>query len=412
MAARKDNKGRALRKGEFQRSSDGRYVYAYNDTFGKRRCIYAKNLLDLREKADQSTQDQRDGINTYMAGNADLNYVFDRYISTKSELRDTTFTNYSYMYDRFVREEFGKMKIGMIKYSDVLYYYYHLINERGLQINTLETINTILHPTFQLAVRDDIIRTNPSAGVMAEIKKKSKLSKGIRHALTKEQQRAFIEYTRKNPVFYKWETLFTFLLGTGCRIGETIGLRWTDIDFINRTIDINHNITYYPNKRENIGSIFKVSFLLKTIAGRRVIPMIDRVFDVLQEEYNYQKENGFSSVEVDGMSGFIFTNRFGNIYNPSAINRAIKRVYEAYNREEILNAAREKREPIIIPHFSCHSLRHTFCSRFCENETNIKVIQTIMGHASIETTMDIYSEVTHDRKKEALIALSNKLDVF
>ena len=59
-----------------------------------------------------------------------------------------------------------------------------------------------------------------------------------------------------------------------------------------------------------------------------------------------------------------------------------------------------------------HHLRHTFCTRFCENETNVKVIQSVMGHASIETTMDIYAEVTEMTKKEALDNLSANLDVF
>ena len=87
-------------------------------------------------------------------------------------------------------------------------------------------------------------------------------------------------------------------------------------------------------------------------------------------------------------------------------------IYEAYNAEEVVKAAKEKREPILIPHFSCHHLRHTFCSRFCENETNLKVIQSIMGHADIETTMDIYAEVTETKKYESIQELARKLDVF
>ena len=59
-----------------------------------------------------------------------------------------------------------------------------------------------------------------------------------------------------------------------------------------------------------------------------------------------------------------------------------------------------------------HHLRHTFCSRFCENETNLKVIQSIMGHANIETTMDIYAEVTDTKKQEAIQNLAHNLDVF
>lgn len=83
MAARKDNKGRALRKGEFQRASDGKYVYGYVDPNGERRYIYAKDLAKLREREKKLVKDQLDGLDVYVAGSADLNFVYDRYISTK-----------------------------------------------------------------------------------------------------------------------------------------------------------------------------------------------------------------------------------------------------------------------------------------------------------------------------------------
>lgn len=411
MSARKDPKGRALRKGEIYRESDGRYAYGYVDPYGKRKFIYSKDLKKLREREEKLFKNQLDGLNVYVMGKASLNFVFDRYISTKSELRETTYTNYTYMYDRFVREGFGKRKIGEIKYSDVLYFYYDLLNDRGLQVNTLETIHTVLHPTFQLAVRDDIIRNNPSDGVMAEIKKKNTKKKNMRHALTIEQQRAFMNYIASSPVFVHWNPIFTVLLGTGCRIGEVVGLRWSDVDMEKRTIDINHSMTYYPRRTDTYKCEFKVS-LPKTEAGIRILPMMQPVYEALQSEYERQKEDGFCTAVVDGMSGFIFSNRFGMIHNPAAINRAIRRIIEAHNAEEIIKAKKEKREPVIIPHFSCHHLRHTFCSRFCENETNIKIIQEIMGHASIETTMDIYAEVNSDKKKESIEKLTKNLDVF
>lgn len=130
-----------------------------------------------------------DGLDVYVAGSATLNYVFDRYLSTKTELRSTTYSNYLYTWNHFIKDGFGKKKIGEVKYSDVLAFYNHLITECGLQVNTLESINTVLHPTFQLAVRDDIIRKNPTDGAYAEIKKRHGGSRKIRHALTVEQQR-------------------------------------------------------------------------------------------------------------------------------------------------------------------------------------------------------------------------------
>ena len=410
--SRKDNKGRVLRKGETQRKCDGKYVYTYTDPEGRRKSIYSKDIKTLREREEQLIKDQLDGLDTYVAGSATINFVFDRYISTKAELRDTTMTNYKYMYNRFVRDGFGRKKIAGVKFSDVLQFYQHLIKDKEMQINTLETIHTVLHPTFQLALRDNIIRTNPSDGVMAQIKKMPGKNHGVRHALTLEQQRAFIRYIEDNPKFDRWLSIFKFLLGTGCRIGEAIGIRWEDVDFEKRLININHSLVYYSREyKEHPICTFSIS-LPKTEAGIRIIPMMDAVYEALQKEWNEQQENGFNETEIDGMKGFIFMNRFGNVHNPQAINRAIKRIYEAYNAEEVVKAAREHREPLLIPHFSCHHLRHTFCSRFCENETNLKVIQSIMGHANIETTLDIYAEVTETKKHEAIEKLAHKIDVF
>lgn len=409
--ARKDNRGRALRKGESQRT-DNTYVYTYTDPFKKRRFVYAKDLQTLREKQDKLKKEQLDGLDSYLAGNATLNFVFDRYMSTKYDLRKTTRSNYLYMYNHFVRDGFGERLIAELKYSDVKYFYLYLLNDKGLQANTVDTIHTILHPTFQLAVRDDIIRKNPSDGVMAEIKRKAGKNKGIRHALTIQQQRAFLNYIANEPVFSHWLPLFTVLLGTGCRIGEIIGLRWQDIDYENRIININHSVVYYavagaPTKK----SVFQVS-LPKTEAGIRDVPMMDEVYEALQQEYEYQRENGFNSTTIDGMTGFIFCNRFGNVHNPQTVNRTIKRILENYNAEEVLNAKKERRQPLILPHFSCHHLRHTFCTRLCENESNLKVIQAVMGHANIETTMDIYAEATAEKKKEAIENLSKNIKLF
>lgn len=167
--ARKDDRGRALRKGEVQRASDKRYMYTYTDPLGRRKFIYANDLVELREKEKKLVKDQMDGLDLYVAGKATVNDTFDRYLSTKFQLRETTRSNYIYMYDKYVRETFGKKKIADIKYSDVLQYYLYLLNEEGLALSTLDNINTLLHPTFQLAVRDEIIRKNPSDDIMKEI---------------------------------------------------------------------------------------------------------------------------------------------------------------------------------------------------------------------------------------------------
>lgn len=407
---RKDLRGRTLRKGEMQRSSDKRYAYSYKDPLGRRRYIYAKDLVTLREKEAQLMKDQLDGLDVYVAGKATVNFVFDRYMSIKTNLRQTTRSNYLYMYGRFVRDTFGKKNIAAIKYSDVLQFYNYLLEKQKLQINTLESIHTLLHPTFQLAVRDEIIRLNPTDGVMAEVKKASELAKGTRHALTIAQQRAFMEHIANHLVFHHWWPMFTILLGTGCRIGEALGLRWEDLDYEKRTISINHSLTYYPTAEER-SSEMHIS-RPKTESGVRTIPMLDSVKDAFEMLYEEQKENGWSDVEIDGMSGFVFCNRFGNVPNPQSVNRAIKRIVADYNASEEVNARKERREPVFLPDFSAHHLRHTFCTRLCENETNLKVIQSVMGHKDIKTTMDVYAEATEEKKQESFERLAATLDVF
>ena len=112
------------------------------------------------------------------------------------------------------------------------------------------------------------------------------------------------------------------------------------------------------------------------------------------------------------MSGFVFANRNGGLHNPANINRAIRRIYEAYNAEEIIKAKKEKRVPILIPHFSCHHMRHTFCTRLCEVEENIKVAQDIMGHADVSTTLNIYAEASETAKLQAVNNMQKIFDIF
>lgn len=408
---RKDLRGRVLRKGEVQRTSDKRYVYTYMDPLGRRKFIYAKDLVELRRKEDKLVRDQLDGLDLYTSGRATVNDTFDRYISTKYELRDSTRSNYIYMYDRFIRDSFGKKKLSDVKFSDVLQFYYYLVNECGMAYSTLDTVHGLLHPTFQLAVRDDIIRKNPTDGVKREMSKKEGKNKGVRHALKVEEQAAFMDFVANSPIYCRWWTLFAVLLGTGCRIGECLGLRWEDINYEKRVISINHSLIYYPNS-DSRSSELRIS-LPKTEAGIRSIPMLDVVKEAFEMEYEEQSDTGFNEQVIDGMSGFIFRNRYGNVLNPQAVNRAIKRIISTYNSEEALNAKREKREPLLLPQFSCHHMRHTFATRLCEVETNLKVIQEIMGHRNIETTMDIYAEATDRKKKATFEELSSKLsEVF
>ena len=180
----------------------------------------------------------------------------------------------------------------------------------------------------------------------------------------------------------------------------------------NHVIDINHSMTYFRRGKKAPYTLEFKAGPPKTKAGIRKIPMLDAVYEVLKELYDERKKNGISPLVVDGMTDFIFINKAGFLYKHSAIDHSIRRIVNNHNAEEEVRAKKEHREPIMLPFFSCHTFRHTFCTRFCENETNVKVIQTVMGHADINTTMDIYAEVTETKKKEAMENLSKNLRIF
>ena len=113
--SRKDLRGRVLKTGELQRKNDKLYQYSYTDPLGRRRFIYANDLVTLREKEKQLAKDQLDGLDLYVSGRASVNDTFDRYMSAKYNLKDQTRTNYIYMYDRYVRDTFGLKRIKDIK---------------------------------------------------------------------------------------------------------------------------------------------------------------------------------------------------------------------------------------------------------------------------------------------------------
>lgn len=417
---RKDSKGRILRNGEHQRS-DGKYEYKYVDAKGVRRSVYSWKLVEtdkapegkksgpsLRELEKQARRDTEDGINAYTAYRTTLNSFFDDYIETKYELKQSTRTNYKYMYKKYVWDEIGLRNIAAIKYSDIKKFYIHLINDIGFKPNSMEIIHTILHPIFTTAVRDGLIRTNPTDGVMAEIKKGHEWEKPKRHALTESQQSAFISYISNSKVYRHWLPLFTVLLGTGCRVGEIIGLRWEDCDFSENIISINHNLIY---RQQDSGKCEFHITTPKSKAGIRVVPMLSEVKKALLEERVRQMQTGFNQAVIDGYTGFIFKNRHGDCMNAHSINRAIERISRDYNEQETALAKKERRMPELLPHFSVHNLRHTFCTRFCENETNLKIIQEIMGHADISTTMNIYNEATKEKKMESFASLEGKIKI-
>ena len=402
---RKDKDRIVLRKGETQRPN-GTYDYRWTSKDGKRHSIYARSLEELREKEKEIERDRNDGIKAE-ARYVTVNEMFDLWKQIKRGLKDNTFQNYQYMYNTFVRPEFGKKRISALKKSDVKRFYNHLADERGLQTSTIDSIHTVLHQVLDMAVDDAYIRNNPSDNVLKELKQSHIFKTGKKRALTKAQQDLLLEFLRHNRTYSHWYPIFAVMLGTGLRVGEATGLRWCDIDLENGQIDVNHTLVYYCHRHEyqKNGCYFNVN-TPKTDASNRQVPMMDFVKEAFLMEKEYQELTGVKcEAVVDGYTDFIFVNRFGMVQHQGTLNKAIRRIIRDCNDEVLLS---EEEDPVLLPHFSCHTLRHTFTTRMCEAGVNVKVIQDALGHSDISTTLNIYADVT----KELKTAEFSGLDVY
>ena len=390
---RKDKDRIVLRKGESQRK-DGNYDYRWTTRDGKRHSVYAKTLEELRAKEEEILRDKCDGIKTE-ARYVTINDVFEVWKQLKRGLKDNTFQNYKYMYEQFVKPDFGNTRVSQLKKSDVKRFYNMLADERALKVSTIDSIHTVLHQVLDMAVDDAYLRNNPSDNVLKELKQAHNFDTEKRKALTVAEQELFLDFLRRNRQYNHWYPIFAVMVGTGLRVGEVTGLRWCDIDLKENLIDVNHTLVYY-NHAEN-GCYFNIN-TPKTKAGVRNVPMLEFVKQAFIEERKYQMANGIRcSVKIDGYTDFIFVNRFGAAQHQGTLNKALRRIIRDCN-DEVLE--RNEENPVLLPRFSCHSLRHTFTTRMCEARVNIKVIQDALGHADISTTLNIYADVTKELKKK------------
>lgn len=395
---RKDNKRRVLKEGEYQRSS-GTYEFKWRDKRGNRHSISAVTLEELREKELDVLRDVLDGVKVDK-NNLTVNDLYNSWIQLKRGLKENTFSNYKYMYKMFVEPDFGKNRITDLKRSDVRGFYNFLAEEKHVQINTIDSIHTVLHQVLEIAVEDDYLRYNPSDNALKELKKAVNFEVEKRRALTVSEQEIFEAFLRKKGQYHRWYPVFTVMLWTGMRVGEITGLRWCDIDLEEGSINVNHTLVYF-DKRAEERCTFAIN-TTKTKAGERSIPMLPKVKEAFLMEKEYQRECGVKSESVvDGYRDFIFVNRFGNVQHQGTLNKALRRIIRDCNFE-ILDKNKQN-DVIILPKFSNHSLRHTFTTRMCEAGVNIKAMQEILGHADAETTMDIYAEATQELKKSELI---------
>lgn len=404
MGKRYDKKRRLLKTGESERP-DGYYQYRFTDRKGQRHTITSATLEDLRKREEQIIRDKADGIRAD-AKNVTLDDMFELWSRLKRGLKGNTYQNYCYMYRTFVGPEIGRFRITTLKRSDIKAFYNSLVDEKNLKIATVDNIHTVLHQVLAVAVEDGYMRMNISDNLLKELKQAHNMGKSHRKALTVPEQELFLEFLSREDIPYRhWRPIFSIMANTGMRVGEITGLQWEDIDLDNGMIEVNHTLVYY-NHAEN-GCHFSIH-TPKTNAGRRVIPMLEDVRKAFLEEKQYQEFNGLKcNAAVDGYTDFIFINRFGNLQHQGTLNKALRRIIRDCNDMQL---SKNEKNPVLLPRFSCHSLRHTFTTRLVEAGVNLKVIQDTLGHKDFSTTMDIYTDVTKELKQREFDQLQEKMN--
>lgn len=413
--SKKDSKGRNLRIGEDQQKN-GRYRYRYTDKFGDRKTIYSWRLvktdknpserrsseLSLREMIRNIERDQEDGINFYEANSTSVYSLVCKYLDTKQNITNSTKQNYIHLTEKNIKPtKFGNSIITNIRKSDVKKFYASL-RDKKFATTTIQLYQNILFPSFQMAVDDNLIRINPCKGCMKEYTGGGLYSTKI--PLTRSEQSELLKFVEHDNIYSIYYPLISFMLGTGCRLSETLGLTWNDIDFESKTVSINHQILY--KKIANDGKIAHYASPPKNKTSRE-IPLQKEILSILndykEKTYLISKMNEY---EIDGYSNFVFLNSELKLYTPNTITRTLHSIRDAYNKDKD-----EMCGDLLLPDFSAHTFRHTFCTRMAENGIDIKVLQEIMGHKSITITMQVYNHVIDERKKNEVERVKSALIV-
>lgn len=387
---RKDSKGRILREGEQQRS-DGRYMFTYADPVtGKKKFVYSWKLerndktptgkkvdLSLREKEKLIEKELRDGI-SYCMGEITVLELVERYLAQKRGVRPTTQNGYKTVVNRLKQEDFGSKKINSIKTSDAKLWLISL-QDGGLGYSSIHNIRGVVRPAFQMAVEDDMLRKNPFDFELADVLINDSVK---RDALTAKQERAFLNFVKEDEHFKQYYDMMFVLFKTGLRVSELCGLTFRDIDFDERTINVEHQLQYTGGKGAYIEDT-------KSNAGTRVLPMTEEVYEAFKRIVSGRKKQNIEQM-IDGCTGFLFLNTQGKPAKAYFVEKKFHYAVEKYN----------KIYKVELPNITPHVARHTYCTNMAKRGIAVKTLQYLMGHSDVQTTLNIYTHLKLEDAKD------------
>lgn len=391
-------KERRLPKGITKRA-DGRYQGRF--TFqGERYTLYDRDIKALQKKMADTRYEMEHGIYVN-ARNMTLNAFFETWVSEIKEntVKENTLSVYMEIYKIHIAPALGKLQVSGINKLMVQ----RLLNnmsQNGLSANTLAKTKAILYSLFKEAMENRMITYNPCENITI------RRDKTERRVLSYEEQKIFLDAIRGS----RYEMLCILGLSTGLRIGELSGLRWSDINFDEKTLTVERTYVYLHDvKNHQMKDVFHSP---KTKNSCRTIRLLDSTLELLKKHQTRQeKEKAALKDEwcpVKDGEDLVFTTKNGGPVRGLNVAETLNNYVKKINKQEAKLAAKENREPVVFERITPHTLRHTFATRAFESGIPPKVVQQILGHSSLEMTMDLYTHVTEDVQSREI----QKLSVF
>ncbi len=393
---RRDNRNRILREGEYQRA-DGRYRYRYIDEDGKEKNVYSWRLdkndptpkgrkrdLSLREKEKQIQADLFDHIVTH-GGNYTVIELVEKYISLKTGVSHNTRAGYKTVINLLKKDPFGKLRIDKVHLSDAKTWLIKLQQTDGKGYSSIHSIRGVLRPAFQMAVDDDLIRKNPFGFELASVIVNDSVT---REAITRKQERELLKFIKEDKHFSRYYDAIYILFHTGLRISEFCGLTFSDIEFKQMRIKVDHQL-------QRTSEMQYVIQEPKTESGIRYIPMSEEVAACFRRIIANRTAPKVEPM-VDGHAGFLFLDKNDRPMVALHWEKYLEHIVEKYN----------KIYRIPMPKVTPHVCRHTFCSNMAKSGMNPKTLQYIMGHSDISVTLNVYTHVQFDDAQAELLRVA------